>query len=118
MNTQLEIHEIQAKILRELLFKPTARFSELNIKNLTSDHFTFHINKLVHAQLVERTPNNKYTLTTSGKELAIRLDTDTAKIERQPRLSVALVCIKKENDQIKYLIQQRLKQPYFGCHCF
>jgi ADP-ribose pyrophosphatase YjhB (NUDIX family)/predicted transcriptional regulator len=116
MKTQLEIHEIQAKILRELLFKPQARFSELNIKELSSDHFTFHITKLVENNLVEKTTEGKYTLTAKGKELANRLDTDTAKIERQGKVAVCILCEKKENNKTYYLVQKRLKQPYYGFH--
>lgn len=116
MQTQLEIHPIQATILRELLFKPEARFSELNIKDLTTDHFTFHISRLLESKLVEKTTNNKYTLTNKGKEFANRLDTDIAKIERQPKVGVSVICVKEERKIKKYLIQKRLKQPYFGYH--
>jgi len=114
MQTQLELHSVQATILRELLFKQSARFTELNIKDLTSDHFTFHINKLVEAKLVEKTLENKYTLTISGKEFANRLDTDNAKMERQPKVCVSVICTKTEDEVTKYLIQKRLKQPYYG----
>lgn len=116
MNTQLELHPVQATILRELLFKPTARFTDLNIKDLTSDHFTFHISRLVDANLVQKTEDGKYTLTTKGKEFANRLDTDIAKIERQPKIAVAIICTRTQKSQKQYLIQQRLKQPYYGFH--
>lgn len=116
MNTQLELHPVQATILRELLFKQSARFSDLNIKELSSDHFTFHISKLVDSGLVEKTKNNKYTLSTAGKEFANRLDTDNAKIERQPKVAVALIIVREHKGQKQYIIQQRLKQPYYGFH--
>jgi ADP-ribose pyrophosphatase YjhB (NUDIX family)/predicted transcriptional regulator len=114
MKTQLELHDVQAHILRELLFKTSAKFSELNTKGLSSDHFTFHLNKLVEAGFIEKNEDATYTLTQIGKELANRFDTDTAKIERQPKISVALVSLKDD----KYLIQLRLKQPYYGYYCF
>jgi ADP-ribose pyrophosphatase YjhB (NUDIX family) len=116
MNTQLELHQIQATILRELLFKPTARFTDLNIKELTSDHFTFHISRLVEAGLVNKTSEGKYTLSTKGKEFANRLDTDNAKIERQPKIAVAIIAVRETNGEKQYLIQKRLKQPYYGFH--
>ncbi len=116
MQTQLEIHPVQATILRELLFKTSARFTDLNIKELTSDHFTFHITKLVEAGLVQKTDEGKYTLTTKGKEFANRLDTDIAKIERQPKIAVAIIGRRNRDNQTEYLIQKRLKQPYYGYH--
>ena len=36
-----ELHEYQFSILRTLLFKPGARFSELNKVGISSDHFNF-----------------------------------------------------------------------------
>ena len=117
MNTQSDLHPIQAKILRVLLFKPLARFSELNGSGLSNDHFTFHINRLVEIGLVEKL-GGKYQLTTVGKEFANRLDTDTTQIERQAKTAILIVAVRQEGDQPQYLMQQRLKQPYFGFHGF
>ena len=104
-----QLHEVQIKILRELLFKPVARFSDLNVTDLTNDHFTFHIKRLVELGLVEKL-NEQYTLSKSGKEYANRLDTDQLKLERQAKVSLAIICV----DQSRILMQQRLKQPYYG----
>lgn len=114
MGTQIQIHPVQAKILRELLFKPEARFSELNIEGLTSDHFTFHINQLIDSDLINKVSNGKYGLTTKGKEFANRLDTDTARIERQPKIGVLVVATQGIGKNTKYLVQKRLKQPYYN----
>jgi 8-oxo-dGTP pyrophosphatase MutT (NUDIX family) len=112
MSHEVSIHEAQTKILRELLFHPEAGFAELQKPTkLDSDHFKFHIGRLVELGYVMKTINGKYTLTTNGKEHANRLDTDTNTVERQPKLSVALIV---ENKDGLYLSQERLKQPYFG----
>lgn len=116
MSTEIDLHPVQSEILRALLFLPMAKFSQLNLSCLTSDHFTFHIKKLLESGLVDKV-GTKYTLSTRGKEFANRMDTDTAKIERQAKLAVLVVGIKQENGT-KYLVQQRLKQPYFGFHGF
>ena len=118
MSLEIELHKIQAHILRELLFKESARFSELNVKGLTNDHFTFHIKKLVDLLLVNKEKTGKYSLTNKGKEFANRLDTDAIEIERQPKVGVLVVAVKKEKGVSKYLIQKRLKQPYFGFYGF
>ncbi len=115
MSTQINLHPVQARILRALLFKPNAKFSELNLSNLFNDHFTFHIKKLVEDGMVEKI-GAKYTLSTKGKEFANRMDTDTAMMERQAKLTVCVVGVRELNGQTQILIQQRLKQPYYGYH--
>jgi len=39
-------------------------------------------------------------------------------LEKQPKASVLIVCIKKQNNITKYLTQQRLKQPFYGYRGF
>lgn len=112
MSHEVNIHETQTKILRELLFHPEAGFAELQKPTgLDSDHFKFHIGRLVELGYVEKTDTGKYTLTIKGKEHSNKLDTDTHTMEKQPKLSVGLII---ENEEGKFLTQQRLKQPYFG----
>lgn len=112
------IHEVQTKILIGLLFVPSARFSDLNITGLTNDHFTFHIKRLVIEGMVEKIVGGKYQLTAKGKEFANRLDTDTAKVERQPKTCVLVIGVRKDKRKTEFLVQQRLKQPYYGYHGF
>ncbi len=114
MSYEATIHDSQTLILRHLLFVPEAGFSELQkLTDLTSDHFNFHVKKLVENQYVEKI-NGKYTLTVKGKEYANRLDTDENEVERQPKISVVLVVERSKNDRREFLAQQRLKQPYYG----
>lgn len=107
------IHPVQLAILKELLFRPSARFTDLNVAGLTNDHFTFHIRHLVDRGLVTK-KGNSYTLTISGKEYANRMDTVNMHIEHQAKLSIKPVIVKTEGDQTFLLAQQRLKQPYYG----
>ncbi len=112
MSFEADIHKAQVSILRELLFHPSANFAKLQKPTgLDSDHFKFHIKRLVELEYVEKTSEGHYTLTQKGKEYAHRLDTDENTIEKQPKLSVALIV---ENKEGKFLSQQRLKQPYYG----
>lgn len=111
MSYEANAHEIQMKILRDLLFAPKRSFSDLQKQtDLTSDHFAFHIKKLVETGYVQKS-DDMYTLTRDGKEYANRMDTDEAKIEKQPKVSVLLVV---EREDGKLLAQKRLKQPYYG----
>ncbi len=108
------VHETQIAILRHLLFSPSAGFAELQKDTrLTSDHFNFHIKKLLERGYVAKT-NDQYVLTPQGKEYANRLDTDENEIERQPKVSVALVVERLHEGRREFLCQQRLKQPYYG----
>lgn len=115
MSLEVQIHEAQTSILRELLFLPAAGFAELQKPTgLSSDHFTFHINRLVELGLVERVQRGKYRLTPSGKEYANRLDTDNNTVERQPKSAVLLAIERERDGRTEYLFQERLKQPYYG----
>jgi 8-oxo-dGTP pyrophosphatase MutT (NUDIX family)/predicted transcriptional regulator len=118
MKTSLEIHRAQAQILKELLLKPSARFRDLNVTGLTTDHFTFHLRQLVESELIIKDRKGRYQLTATGKEFANRFDTQTVNLERQAKLAVLIVGIKKDQKSVKYLIQQRLKQPYYGYRGF
>lgn len=102
--------------MRQLLFTPEARFAELNVTDLTSDHFTFHVQQLTEAGLIIKRETGKYALTNQGKEFTNRFDTDTKQVilEKQAKLGICLCCVKEEGGQTYYALQQRLKQPYYG----
>jgi ADP-ribose pyrophosphatase YjhB (NUDIX family) len=113
MAPDFKIHDFQISILRELLFKPGARFRDLKKVDVTNDHFTFHVNHLIAQGLVEK-KNGKYFLTTDGKEFANRMDTDALKLERQAKLCIAIHALRENNGQREYLVHRRLKEPFFG----
>src|SRR4030042_3526298 len=110
---ELKIHEFQISILRELLFKPQARFRDLKKIDITNDHFTFHLKQLVKQGLVVKT-YGRYSLTDEGKEFSNRMDTDALKIERQAKLGIAIHATRTRNKIIEYLVHRRLKEPFFG----
>jgi ADP-ribose pyrophosphatase YjhB (NUDIX family) len=115
MGLEANIHPTQTSILRELLFHPQAGYAELQKPTgLTSDHFNFHISRLVDLGLVEKVIRGTYRLTPSGKEYANRLDTDNNTVERQPKVTVILAVERTVNGQKQFLLQERLKNPYFG----
>lgn len=112
MSYEASAHKVQMTILRHLLLRPYARFTDLQKQSdLPSDHANFHIKKLVDEGYIKKDDGDKYVLTRVGKEYANRMDTDDNVIEKQPKLSVALIV---ENNKGEVLAQQRLKQPYYG----
>lgn len=111
MAYEAKIHDAQTSILRELLFRPAAGYAVLQKPTgLTSDHFNFHIARLVEIGYVEKVSRGKYKLTPRGKEYANKLDTDANTIERQPK-SAVILAIEQGG---KWLFQERLKHPYYG----
>lgn len=111
MSYEASAHTAQMTILRHLLLSPGAGFAELQKQTeLSSDHFNFHIKKLVDERYVQKS-GMQYVLTRAGKEYANRMDTEDNVIEKQPKISVALII---ENSKGEFLAQQRLKQPYYG----
>ena len=110
---EIKIHEFQISILRELLFKPSARFRDLKKVDITNDHFSFHLNHLLEQGLIIK-QNGLYSLSDEGKEFANRMDTDALKIERQAKVAIAIHAIRYEKRGKEYLIHQRLKEPFYG----
>ncbi len=114
MSYESAVHKTQAVILRDLLFVPAASFADLQKStDLASDHFNFHIKKLVDTGFVEKNESG-YSLTSKGKEYANRMDTDENEIEKQPKISVALLVERQNGNRREFIVQQRLKQPYYG----
>jgi 8-oxo-dGTP pyrophosphatase MutT (NUDIX family) len=113
MKADLEIHPIQAKILRVLLFNPNARFSQLNSEKISTDQFNFHLKALINAGILDK-KDGKYCLTNKGKEFAGRFDVEKVSFEKQAKISLVVVPIKKIKTKIYRLVHQRLKQPYYG----
>jgi len=115
MSLEVNIHDAQMVILRELLFHPSVGFAKLQkITGMSSDHFNFHLQKLVELKLVEKVSRGTYSLSPRGKEYANKLDTDSNTVERQPKTAVILAVERVRGGKKEYLFQERLKQPYYG----
>lgn len=111
MSIEKTLHQAHVAIIHVLLFRPDARFAELQkASKLTSDHFNFYLKQLLDEGFVAKNSKGMYYLTPKGKEFANRFDTDARQVERQPKTAVCLMIRKNE----KQLVQQRLKQPFYG----
>ncbi|HEV7951946.1 MAG TPA: NUDIX domain-containing protein [Candidatus Saccharimonadales bacterium] len=114
MSYEPNAHPAQVAILRHLLFKPQSGFAELQRStSLTSDHFNFHVKKLIEEEYVGKIDKH-YKLTVKGKEYANRMDTDENEIEKQPKVSIAITLERKNwQGEREFLFQQRKKNPYY-----
>ncbi|MFA6981492.1 MAG: NUDIX domain-containing protein [Patescibacteria group bacterium] len=101
------------KILSLLLFKPGARFKELNIDSLGTDDFSYHVRCLLAEGFIVK-ERYSYSLSSKGKMLAGKIDTNTHTLEKQPKVGVLVIPHMKFGKEEKFLIQQRTKEPYFG----
>lgn len=106
-------NDIQMEVLTKLLFSKKARFKELNTQGLATDTFSYHIRELTKNGLITK-DKNYYKLTNLGKTTASKIDTDTKQFEKQPKVSVIVIPVKKDRGVTKYLVHQRRKHPYFG----
>jgi len=111
---EITLNDYQKRILKVLLYTPRAKFSELQPEEMTSKHFNYHLHKLIEYQLLEKADSG-YILTESGKEYVGRLDEKTMDLEKQPKVSIAILATRTNSSgESEYLLSKRLKQPYFG----
>ncbi len=107
------LKETHFKILTRLLFFPKSRFKHLNTDSLTTDNFSYYIRTLIATGLIKK-DGSYYSLTSKGKMVAGKIDTQTYAIEKQPKVSVIIIPTRVHGGKKQYLIQQRRKEPYFG----
>lgn len=112
-----DLHEIQGAILRELIFNNGTTFSALNTVDIGNDHFTFHLKRLVKEGMIEK-KGKLYFLTQKGKMFAGKLDTDALVIEKQGTPSVSVTARKMIKGEPHFLVQKRMKEPFYGLHGF
>jgi predicted transcriptional regulator/ADP-ribose pyrophosphatase YjhB (NUDIX family) len=117
--TTHELHKAQASILKTLRHSQSARYTFLmQPTGLESDVFKFHLRKLVNSKLVQKNEEGCYCLTPRGKEFANNLSKQKPIVQKQPKLSVAIIAKRRGQNKSEYLFQKRLRNPHFefwGC---
>lgn len=101
-------HHIQKHILDVLMYKAVARFKDLRPPRTDTNLFTYHLNAVVKAGLVEKVEGG-YSLSTKGLSYVDRVSTEKKQIRTQPKIVTMLVVQNSEGD---VLLQKRTKQPY------
>ena len=112
-NLKSPLHPIQMQILNKLIFIPKAKFGQLRDKQIPTDQFTYHLDKLLQLGLIVKT-DGYYNLTELGKQFVGTIDTETAQQEKFGKRGVLLRTIRKNGDRFEYLVYKRLKQPFYG----
>lgn len=109
----MTFHFIQREILGKLMFNPKLKFSELQLDEITSKHFNYHLQKLVEEGFILK-DTGYYLLSEKGKGYVGKIDDVRLKIEKQPKVSVGILVRRFEKGKEEFLLSRRLKQPYFG----
>lgn len=108
------LHYLQRQILNLLLFSSSMRFSDFSKKlNIENNLLTFHLKELQRMGLIN-IKTARYALTNKGKEYANTMDTDTAQIQKQAKISaVSCAYRKNKSNEYEFLIYTRLKHPFY-----
>ncbi len=115
----VQANYVQLEILKELLFNPTLPFSELDQRGIGSNLIAYHLKKLLRSGFVEKS-DSLYSLTAKGKEFASMIDTwqRDATIHKQGKNRAVLFIFQNKVGKSKVVVQQRLKEPFYGCKGF
>lgn len=115
MNTEIKLPDYQKELLLKLSKASSLRFNDLLIDGLESEHMNYHLKKLLELKFVEK-DENKYFLTDAGKHFVNSLDDVTSIVEKQPKVSVIIIGVRKneESGEIQFLLSRRREQPYLG----
>lgn len=110
---EINLHNLQKRILYDLLFESKLKYSELKPLEMENAQFVFHIKQLIDKNLVKKLPDG-YQLTDIGKEYANKINVDNIGIYFQSKITAVLCAIQEDT----ILIYKRLKNPFFGCYGF
>ncbi|MEI6887001.1 MAG: NUDIX domain-containing protein [bacterium] len=105
-------HPIQLGIIKKLMFLSVARFSDLNDTDLTNDHFTFHIKKLISDKVIEKLDLG-YRLTPAGLLYSSNLDMESLEVPHI-KVGVKLYITRKQKGKTQVLLGERLREPFKG----
>lgn len=116
MKSLFQIHPIQVDIITYLTSHPHARYTDLNTTKMTTDHFNFHLTRLLDSDLVKKSEDGKYSLTKNGKKMINTLATGQQLLFDQYKIVVLVICKAKMSGITKFLLQKRQKEPFFGIY--
>lgn len=103
-------HHIQKDILRKLVTSDVARYSDLKPKTIDGNIFTYHLQQLMKQQLIAKTEDGSYTLTSKGKALGINSHLSNKEVLQQAH-AILLLAVEVDG---KWLLRRRLAQPTYG----
>ncbi len=112
------LHIVQRKILFDLLFSDSLRYTDIKPLDMDSTQFMFHLKQLKSKGFVVKNPSGVYKLTEVGKEFANKLDITSLTFFPQTKVTTVFCCVRLNGKHTEYLLYQRLKNPYYECYGF
>jgi len=112
------LHYIQMSILKSMLFKPKAVFSDFEYSKTDSEVLAYHLKSLIGMDFLQKDSQGYYLLTQKGKQFAADIDIDTTLISSRAKLSIIVTALDESGDETKYLFIKRLKAPLLNHACF
>ena len=103
-------HHIQRQIVRLLMFREFARFSDLCPPRVDTNLFSYHLKLLQKQGYVAKTDQG-YTLSRMGLRYVDRISSDKMQMRTQPKIITMLLV---QDGYGKVLLQKRTKQPYIN----
>ncbi len=110
MELNLLNHDVRKNIFKKLMYASGLSFSQLQDSNIRSNHFNYHLNKLVKLGIIKKDEDGLYSLTNTGNELAIYVDLNDMGVHKQPFV-IAGVIIREEG---KILLSRLEREPFKG----
>lgn len=91
-----------------LITHPQSKYSELKPRHMEGSKFTYHLQKMINQQLVQKNQDGTYSLTSKGKLFADRFELDTLTVLEQPRIVCLVACYEPSKG---WLLFTRNQQP-------
>jgi ADP-ribose pyrophosphatase YjhB (NUDIX family) len=111
------VSSIQQSILQRLRMVPPnvgLRFAEINIGDVPSDQFSYHLRQLQRNNLVIKRADGTYSLSVQGKSKAPLIAPHDPRLITQGYVATRIVLTKQEAGQTYYLLQKRSLSPLQG----
>lgn len=93
------------------MLNPPLRYSEVKPSVTEGNLFTYHLNKLLLAGLINKLADGRYELTSLGKSRVDRISLSTLSEPLQPKI---VTIIATRNSEGKYLLYHRNREPFRG----
>ncbi len=104
------MHHIQQAILKKMLHKESATFSQLQPAGISSNVFSYHLASMLDQKYLKKNRAGEYCLASLGQSLIDRMSSATLSERIQPKIVTLIVCTNMHGD---FLFYRRKKQPYF-----
>lgn len=103
-------NDITKDILKKFIYNDKLKYNEIWDKSLcSSSHFDYHLKKLINRNIITKN-EEYYELTPTGEAEIFKIDGLTIENKEKPLVCAFVLAV----DGDKLLLNERLKQPFYG----